>query len=163
MATPPTLDTPRLRLRPPRLDDADAIFAHARDPAVSRYVSWPRHRSIEDAHAFLGYAVAATEQGRECIWAIAERASARLVGTVGLRMQGHRVELGYWLGRPAWGTEAARAVVEWALAREEVDNVASAHVLEKIGMRREGRLARWAIMPNLDDSPRDCWCYGRVK
>jgi RimJ/RimL family protein N-acetyltransferase len=135
MATPPTLDTPRLRLRPPRLDDADAIFAHARDPAVSRYVSWPRHRSIEDAHAFLGYAVAD--------------------------------ELGFWPGRPAWGqgfaTEAARAVVEWALAREEVDNVASAHVLEKIGMRREGRLARWAIMPNLDDSPRDCWCYGRVK
>jgi ribosomal-protein-alanine N-acetyltransferase len=86
------------------------------------------------------------------------------------------MELGYVLARRWWGqgfaTEAAEAVVAWALAQEEVhrvwavcdvDNVASARVLEKIGMHREGRLASWAVMPNLGGVPRDCWCYARVK
>jgi [ribosomal protein S5]-alanine N-acetyltransferase len=176
MAMLPVLETPRLRLRLPSLDDVDGIAAYAADPDVSRYVSWPRHRSTADAEAFLRYAVAAVEQQRECNWVIEERSSSRVAGTIGLRMQGHRVELGYALARAHWGrgvaTEAGRAVVEWSLGRPEIhrvwavcdiENVASARVLEKLGMRREGRLAAWAIMPNLSKMPRDCWCYARVK
>ena len=69
-------------------------------------------------------------------------------------------------------TEAARAVVDWALSESsvfrvwavtDVDNVRSARVLEKLGFEREGRLRRWMIAPNLSDEPRDCWCYARVK
>lgn len=177
--TPPALavlDTPRLRLRPPSLDDVEGIAGYAGDPDVARYVSWPRHRSRRDAEAFLHYALAAAEQGRERTWVVVERASEALVGTIGLRLQGHRVELGYVLARPHWGrgyaTEAAGAVVAWALARPDihrvwavvdVDNTASARVLEKVGMQREGRLVKWAVMPNLSPTPRDCWCYARVK
>jgi ribosomal-protein-alanine N-acetyltransferase len=176
MMTPPLLDTPRLRLRIPSLEDADGIAAYAGDPEVSRYVSWPRHRSIQDAYAFLRHAVTAVEKGDELNWVITRRPSEQIVGTVGLRLQGHRVELGYVLARPYWGqglaTEAARAVVDWALARPEihrvwavcdVDNHASVRVLEKIGMEREGRLRRWAVFPNLGRECRDCWCYARVK
>ena len=172
----PVLETPRLHLRLPTLDDVDGIAAYAGDPDVARYVSWPRHRSPGDAEGFIRYAIAAVEQQRECNWVIVERASARVAGTIGLRLQGHRVELGYALARASWGlgiaTEASTAVVTWALGRPEihrvwavcdVENVASARVLEKIGMRREGRLAAWAIMPNLAPIPRDCWCYARVK
>lgn len=143
---------------------------------MSRYVSWPRHRSIADAHAFLRHAIARVEEGSERHWVITRRASERLLGTIALRMQGHRVELGYVLAREYWGqgfaTEAAGAVVVWALAQPEiyrvgavcdVDNTASLRVLEKIGMQREGRLRAWAIMPNISQTPRDCWCYARVK
>jgi [ribosomal protein S5]-alanine N-acetyltransferase len=35
--------------------------------------------------------------------------------------------------------------------------------LEKIGMRREGTLRRWALHPNLSDEPRDAYCYSVVK
>jgi RimJ/RimL family protein N-acetyltransferase len=176
MAILPVLDTSRLRLRLPSLDDVDGIAGYAADPDVSRYVSWPRHRSTADAEAFLRYAIAAVEQDRECNWVIEERSSGRVAGTIGLRIQGHRVELGYALARAYWGrgfaTEAGTAVVAWALERPEihrvwavcdVENVASALVLEKLGMRREGRLASWAIMQNLSEMPRDCWCYARVK
>jgi [ribosomal protein S5]-alanine N-acetyltransferase len=64
------------------------------------------------------------------------------------------VELGYALARAYWGrgfaTEAGTAVVAWALERPEIhrvwavcdaENVASARMLEKLGMRREGPLA----------------------
>jgi [ribosomal protein S5]-alanine N-acetyltransferase len=172
----PVLETRRLRLRLPAWEDAAGIAAYASDPEVSRYVSWPRHRSLADADAFLKYAIGAVQTGLERNWVIIESATAAVAGTIGLRVQGHRMELGYVLARHGWGrgvaTEAAEAVVAWALAQPEVqrvwavcdvDNVASARVLEKIGMLREGRLARWAVMPNLGGDARDCWCYARVK
>ena len=68
--------------------------------------------------------------------------------------------------------EALKSVVEWALAQPEiyrvwatcdVDNVASARVLERAGMGREGVLRRWLVHPNLSDEPRDCLCYSIVK
>jgi RimJ/RimL family protein N-acetyltransferase len=172
----PVLDTRRLRLRLPAREDAAGVAEYGSDPEVCRYVSWPRHRSRADAESFLRYAISAGETGHERIWVIAERDTSAVAGTIGLRVQGHRMELGYALARRCWGkgfaTEAAEAVVAWALAQAEVlrvwavcdvDNVASARVLEKIGMRREGRLGNWAVMPNLGGVPRDCWCYARVK
>jgi RimJ/RimL family protein N-acetyltransferase len=69
-------------------------------------------------------------------------------------------------------TEVVRAVNDWALAQPEVhrvwavcdvDNLASARVMEKAGMAREGKLRRWAVHPNLSTEPRDFWCYARVK
>jgi [ribosomal protein S5]-alanine N-acetyltransferase len=172
----PVLDTRRLRLRLPALEDAAGVAEYGSDPEVSRYVSWPRHRSLADAESFLKHAIAAVENGHERNWVVVERATSAMVGTVGLRVQGHRMELGYALARRWWGqgfaTEAAGAVLAWALAQPEVhrvwavcdvDNVASARVLEKIGMRREGRLASWALLPNLGGVVRDCWCYACVK
>lgn len=49
----------------------------------------------------------------------------------------------------------------WAVC--DVENRASARVLEKIGMRFEGILARWSIHPNLSDEPRDCRGYARLR
>jgi len=69
-------------------------------------------------------------------------------------------------------TEAAQALVEWALSQPEiyrvwavcdVQNTASTKVLEKLGMRREGVLRRWIIHPNIDVVPRDCYCYAITK
>jgi ribosomal-protein-alanine N-acetyltransferase len=107
---------------------------------------------------------------------ITARDDDRPFGMVELRPGGHRAEIGYVLARPWWGrglmTEAARAVVEWALdqpaiyrvwAVTDVDNVGSARVLEKVGMDREGLLRSWLIHPSLSAEPRDCWCYARVR
>jgi hypothetical protein len=49
----------------------------------------------------------------------------------------------------------------WALC--DVDNLASARVMEKVGMQREGILRRWILHPNLSDEPRDVYCYSVVK
>ena len=173
--TAPVIDTPRLLLRPPTMDDAAGITEYAMDPEVSRYVTWPRHRSPSDALAYLKYAISAAEKGQELTWIITLRASGEVIGTAAIRLQGHRVELGYVLKRSSWGqgfaTEAARAIVEWALMQPtihrawavcDVQNVASVKVLEKIGMQREGLLRRWAALEDFG-TPRDCWCYARVK
>ena len=72
--------------------------------------------------------------------------------------------------------EAVRAVTQWALAQPgifrvwavcDIDNHASARVLEKAGMQLEGILRRWSGHPAADQSapevPRDCVCYAIVK
>ena len=88
----------------------------------------------------------------------------------------YKVGFGYHLARPEWGqgyaTEAARALVEWALGQRrifriwtvcDVGNAASVRVLEKLGMVREGVLKRWSIRPNLSLEPRDSYCYALTR
>ena len=59
----PELETERLLLRKMRLDDAEALFAYASDPEVTRYVPWDTHRSMEDSESFLGFATEGYESG----------------------------------------------------------------------------------------------------
>jgi len=49
----------------------------------------------------------------------------------------------------------------WAVC--DVDNTASARVMEKIGMMREGLMRRGVLHPNISSEPRDCWVYAKVK
>jgi RimJ/RimL family protein N-acetyltransferase len=92
------------------------------------------------------------------------------------RITGEKWELGFVLAQPHWGkgymTEAVRGLVAWALKQKEIyrvwavcdtDNVASARVMEKAGMQREGTLRRWSVHPNLSLEPRDSYCYAIVK
>src|SRR5438132_12795609 len=98
--TVPVLATPRLLLRALRGEDAPAIYAYAHDAAVARFVSWPRHRSLDDATAFLKYAAQAVASGRELQWALARRDDDTLVGAAGGRLQGHRAGLGHVRAHP---------------------------------------------------------------
>ena len=77
-----------------------------------------------------------------------------------------QAEMGFWLGAQRWGkgyaTEAARAVIGYGFERpglnricahHVVRNPASGHVLEKIGMRREGalrqRVRKWGVFEDV--------------
>ena len=170
MILPATLVTARLLLRRPVMDDAAPIFtAYAQDPEVTRYLVWRPHETVETVREFLRGRAEAWESGTALAWAITAREDGRLLGMVEVRMEGHRAELGYVLGRPHWGrgftTEAALAEPRlhrvWAVC--DVENVASARVLEKAGMQREGLLRRWTVLPNRSETPRDCWCYAKMK
>ena len=68
--------------------------------------------------------------------------------------------------------KAVRALGDIALAQPtlfrmeatcDVDNLASARTLEKSGLVREGRLARYTVHPNLSPEPRDCWLYAKAR
>ena len=174
---PESIETARLILRRPVLEDAPSIFErYARDPEVTRYLPWRPHESIERTEDFLRRCRDFWERNEAFPWAIVLNAETQPIGMIDLRPQGTRVEIGYVLARPFWGrgymTEAARALVEWALSRpdvwrvwavSDVENTASAKVLERVGMRREGILRRWIIHPNISVEPRDCYCYAITK
>jgi RimJ/RimL family protein N-acetyltransferase len=177
LKAPPAIETDRLRLRPPRLEDAGEIFArYAQDVEVTRYLTWRPQESVVSVQKFLRELLALREQEAVLPWVVERRADGRLLGVIDLRLQGSRAEIGYALARDAWGqgfaSEAARALVDWALAQPclyrvwavcDVDNPASARVMEKAGMVREGLLRRWSVHPNVSAEPRDCWCYARIR
>jgi ribosomal-protein-alanine N-acetyltransferase len=170
----PIITTHRLKLRPPEISDAAAIFqGYAQDPEVTRYLIWRPHRSLAETEDFLRGGIAAWQAGIDLSWVITRLADNAVIGMLAARPDGqHAVSLGYVLARAAWGhgytTEAVRAVIEAAWARPEifrvwatcdVDNPASARVMEKAGMQREGRLARHTVHPNVSPEPRDVYLY----
>ena len=156
------MTTARLVLRRPKLSDAAAMYGYGRDPEVTRYMDWRTHTTVADAVAFLGGAASRWDSGEEYSWAITVKPDDRTIGSIACRVRDHAVDLGYVLSRDHWrrgyATEAAQKVLEWAATLADVyrvwaicdvENAASARVLEKIGMSREGVLRRWAIRPNL--------------
>ena len=171
------LETARLVLRAPEPEDADAIFAYASDPKVTRFLSWPRHTSIDATKAFLAHAAAEWARSPVGPLVIVARAGGEVIGSTGLGFDTpSRATTGYVLARPHWGkgfaSEALAAVVELA-AREgvqqldalcHVDHPASARVLERCGFTFEGVLGKHLVFPNLEDrTAQDVRCYTRYR
>jgi len=152
----PRLETARTFLRRLSVEDADDMFAYARDPEVARYVSWEAHECIEHTVGYLMQVEEAYCGGGHLDWGIVLKESGRLIGTCGfpaLHREHDAAELGYALSREHWGrglaTECARAVLDHGFDRLDLNrieafcipgNAASARVLVKLGMTREGLL-----------------------
>jgi [ribosomal protein S5]-alanine N-acetyltransferase len=159
MSTQPTLETPRVRLRPYTETDIPELLPLIGTPEVAATTLRIAHPYTEqDAKAFLSLA---KDPGK--LWlAITLRSDGRQIGGIGLRVenQHQHAELGYWLGAPFWGhgyaTEAAREILRYGfetLALHRIfashfkHNPASGRVLKKIGMKYEGcqreHLLKW--------------------
>ena len=177
MRPPETFATERLLLRVPRPADAPAVFeGYAQDAEVVRYLVWRPHRSLRETEQFLETCAANWASGDYFPWAVTLKDGGELIGMIGLHPHEFKPSVGYALARRFWGrgfaAEALRPVVAWALAQPgifrvwalcDVENRASARVLEKAGMTREGLLRRCTMHPNASDEPRDCYCYSVVK
>jgi RimJ/RimL family protein N-acetyltransferase len=174
---PESMATARLVLRRPRRTDAEAIFEeYASDPDATRYLLFRPHRDVAETRGFLEARLARWGAGEELVWAVTVKPDDRVVGMIACRCGGHQMDLGYVLSRRLWGrgymSEAVAAVCEWALRQDGVhrvwavcdtSNAASARVMEKAGMEREGILRRWLVHPNVSDQPRDCFVYSKIR
>ncbi len=177
MKPPEIIETRRLRLRRSIESDAEGIFAgYAQDREVTMYLAWRPTENIADTRESLRKADEEWREGRAFRWTLLEKGDEEVLGTLAARVDGLKVELGYVLAKKFWGrgfmTEAVRAVIDWALKEGgvyrvwavcDVENPASARVLEKVGMKREGILRRWSVHPTRSDEPRDCFCYAITK
>jgi RimJ/RimL family protein N-acetyltransferase len=177
MTIPHEMRTHRLLLRPPGEADAQRMFErYSADPEVCRYLSWAPHRNVDETVNYLRTALAGMADGTREVRLIFDRESGELLGSVGGVIQEHRVQFGYCLARDAWGrgyaTEAARAFVAAAMNEPaiwrvqafcDVENRASARVLEKSGLSLEGTLKRYLALPNVSPEPRDMLCYAKVR
>ncbi len=174
---PNEITTERLCLRPPTEADAERMFSrYGQDPEVCRYMSWGPHRSIDDTYEYLRRISSENSAGTSAGYLIFSRGTSELLGSVGGRLYTTTVQWGYCLARDAWGqgfaTEAARAFSKEAINQPSIwrlqafcdlENRASARVLEKSGSKLEGILRRYMVLPNLGEAPRDMYCYATVR
>ncbi len=176
MVAPEIINLQRIRLRRPKLSDAEAIFEYGSDPEVAHYADWPIRTTIDPIVESLRERSVLWETGVEFNWVITLLSEDRAIGGVSCCVVRHAAEFGYLLNRRYWGngfaTDASRAVVEWAFSLPSIwrvwatcdaENLASARVLEKVGLSREGTLRRWAVRPNISPEPRDAFIYSRVR
>ena len=149
------LETGRLRLRRFRTADVDRLVELDSDPEVMRYITYgvptpravyedvilPRWLTVYAATPLLGY------------WAAENRGTGGFLGWFHLRpdrLDEGEQELGYRLGRAAWGsgfaTEGAAAVIEHGFtrvgaekitARSLAGNRRSQRVMQKCGLEFE--------------------------
>lgn len=157
--------------------DATALFeAYARDPEATRYLGFRTVRAVESTQEFLARCQRDWEEGHTFVFVMTLPGNDRPFGAIDLRVEGFHTSFGYALARSHWGrghaSTALKGLVDFALTQHgiwrasafcDVDNPASARVMEKAGMSFEGRLRRWHVAPNISDQPRDCLAYAKVR
>jgi RimJ/RimL family protein N-acetyltransferase len=148
----PNLMSERLLLRPYKEDDLSASVVLFTDPEVMKFVgdgvmSWPR--ATELFRKVFGI----YERGEFDVWAVCSRDDGRYIGSAELkpRRGAGDFEIVYILGKTHWGrgyaTEVARLLIGYGFdklhldrvsATVDPDNIASVHVLEKLGFHPLG-------------------------
>jgi ribosomal-protein-alanine N-acetyltransferase len=137
--------------------DAPAIFEYAKSSNVTQWTSWDTHKSIEDSLLFIRH-IMKESQTTICqpLGIVLKQKPNEVIGTIGFskisnELDSEALELAYALAEPYWNqgiiTEVSFAVLDWLLqttpdikyvyARCSVENIASQHVLKKLGMHLE--------------------------
>jgi RimJ/RimL family protein N-acetyltransferase len=151
------LETERLRLRPFETRDVEVFSRYRSDPEVARYQGWDAPFSLEQAARFVTE-MQSEQPGRPGGWyqlAIEVKSTAEMIGDCAFTVlsEDHRqAEIGFTLAREHQGKGYAREAVERLLgylfsdlrlhrvrANCDPENTASGRLLERLGMRHEGR------------------------
>lgn len=153
--TQPTIETPRLVLRPFCPGDAEAVQHLVGEREIADTTLRIPH-PYEDgmAQAWIETHQPGYEDGSQATFAIATSEQQELIGAIGLTLdrQFDKAELGYWIGKPFWNrgyaTEAAKAVIEYGFVDLRLNRISAGHlarnpasgrVMAKSGMRLEGK------------------------
>lgn len=168
------IESPRLLLRPWKMEDLEDFYHNSRQPELGYNAGWKPHETLEESREILKGWVQGVEG--EDIWAIVLKETGRAVGSIGLHKDNRRQgvpncrQLGYVLAKEQWGkgymTEAAQAVLEFGFSQLHLALVSINHyaynqrsrrVIEKCGFTYEGTLRQGAGL--YDGRVEDLCCY----
>lgn len=152
----PVLETERLVLRKLALSDAEDVFEYAKNPEVSKYLTWDAHTSIDDTLTYLNFVLGGYANGKTGNWAIVDKEENKVIGAISFVQfdkQNSYGEIGYTLSYDYWNkgimTEALKRVIRFSFedmkinrvqALHFVENPASGRVMQKANMSYEGLL-----------------------
>jgi RimJ/RimL family protein N-acetyltransferase len=149
------LETERLYLRPPQLEDAPAVRELVSDERIARMTLNIPHPYPEDGAITWIQRILSSDNSNAYPRMIERKDDDTLVGHIGMGItpRHNRAEVGYWVGVPYWGrgyaTEALSAMIDFGFSQLSlhritgqyyVSNPASGRVMEKVGMIFEGTL-----------------------
>ncbi len=143
-------ETPRLILRRFTPDDAGLLLHLNSDPEVLKYLHEPLLETESRAREVIRDIILPQYELNLGRWAIHTKDDQQFIGWCGLKnlTERNEIDLGYRFLKHAWGkgfaTEAASQTLKYGfedlqltkiIGRAHIENWASIHVLEKIGMQ----------------------------
>lgn len=152
------IQTERLLLRKPRLEDAADLAVAYADPEVVRFIGDGSTATLAEVEEGIAGWLGRWESWGMSLFSLERREDGRVLGRAGFllwdpetwRVPGSEVELAWLLAREHWGrgyaTEAALALRDWAFDERGLTrlislinpgNLASIRVAERIGERYE--------------------------
>jgi ribosomal-protein-alanine N-acetyltransferase len=166
------LETERLKLTP--VTEADGLLIHPimADPEVMAHMDSVAIDDPDVVEAFVHGQLIEMANEQAFYWSVWLNQDQRYLGSVDLSdidWRHHRAEVGFILGKDAWGKgfgyEAVQAVMGHAAtlglkrlwARTHVGNLASEALLRKLGFEEEGHLRGHIAR---DGERRDCRLWG---
>ena len=170
----PVIETERLILRRWRESDIEPNTAMLADPATARFIT-SDGKAVTDP--FVGWRNAAIMAGHWAlhgfgIFVVEEKQTGRYVGRVGPWSPAGwpGFEVGWGIARDfrgkGYAVEAARASIDWAFARFDLDriihcidreNVASQAVARRLGANIEGELDLFGHVADIWATRRETW------
>ncbi len=169
-----TLETERLILRKIKIEDAQIAYNNwCNSNIVDKYVLWKKHSSVETTIKQFGKWIEDYSDEKTFRWIVELKDTHDLIGTIDVstRFIKHgSCEIGYCYSDKYWNkgyaTEALKRVIEYLFEECEADlvnaefmenNPASGKVMEKAGMKFEGKLRSRVIDKN--NRRNDLLCY----
>lgn len=167
------IETKRCILRKVSLDDAQAIFdTYAQDSDVTKYLSWLPHISMQDTVDFMYRCLDRWERGEAYTYVIMEKDMNQLIGSFDFRPIDTWASFGYVLAKSFRGkwymTEVLSSMIQvWfsefgfdrVVGYVDIDNTASAKVMEKSGMQYVGTEKWHLVLPFYGNEKRDAKMY----
>lgn len=149
------LETNHLIIREFKVEDAEAVHLYASNPVVAKYMIWGPNTE-EETVEFIKRTIEMQKQEPryDYEFAVVLKGDGRLIGGCGIHvsepLQG---EIGYCFNplywRQGYASEAAAAMLEFGFrklglyriyATYRPENIGSANVMQKVGMKYEGHL-----------------------
>ena len=151
------IETDRLILRRFKMEDADIMYRNwASDDEVTKYLTWPTHKNVNETRAILAGWVEKYNDPNFYNWVIVLKEIGEPIGNLSVVKYDEKTAsatVGWCMGKRWWGQrimpEAARAVLQYLFeeigfnrvaAQHDKENPKSGRVMQKIGMTREGTL-----------------------
>jgi [ribosomal protein S5]-alanine N-acetyltransferase len=148
--------TNRLKMRKFREEDWRAVYAYTQDPQVIQYVPGEAPSEAETQEMICAWMNGENEHPPHYDFAVTIPPNDEVVGWCCIQVSANEkqtAEVRYVLNRECWGkgfaTEGTEGVINYAFvvlkmhrvyATCRPGNIIAWHVVEKLGMRREGRL-----------------------
>lgn len=152
-AQTPLLKTPRLTLRKIIPKDTKSMFLYAKNPLVTRYLTWNPHKNLRYTRAYINLLQEKYQTCEFYDWGIHDLKD-KFIGTCGFTQINETeksAEIGYVLNPDVWGlgyaAEAANAIMKFGFeimglnriyARFILGNIQSERVMQKIKMKKMG-------------------------
>jgi ribosomal-protein-alanine N-acetyltransferase len=156
----PLLETDRILMREITNNDIDDMYCYYSNTIMMKYTKTNPHQSKEETLARIIKLSNSFKNNKGIAWAIESKTEKRVIGDIGLyyiTADHKKAGVGFNIAQEYWnngyGTEALIMVLNYAVyelniqdieATCKIDNIASAKVMEKAGMKYDGTFSKYS-------------------